>query len=104
MSNFHSSKDDQKDLMTQSLEKRLLETTQELHKAHKIIFNALQLMNVEQKSAWAKANQRTGLGDVGPTRVSERDVALNYLLREWEDRPSCVRMPQVQANNEIQQQ
>lgn len=80
MSNFHSSKEEQKDLMIQSLEKRLLETTQELHKAHKIIFNALQLMNFEQRANWAKANEKAGITGPKHTREAERERLLKSMV------------------------
>lgn len=79
MSNPNFKHEDPKDSLILSLEKRLLETTSELHKAHKIIFNALQLMSIEQKTAWAKANYQSGVEGEGATRANERERVLKRL-------------------------
>jgi hypothetical protein len=79
MSNPNASKDDPKELMIQSLEKRLLEVTQELHKAHKIIFNAMQLMSIEQRCAWAKANHQAGVKGEGIARNQEREGVMKRM-------------------------
>lgn len=44
----------------------------ELEKAHRMLYNALQIMSVEQKAQWGAANARDGVDGEGVTRANER--------------------------------
>ncbi len=48
----------------------------ELQFAHQIIRNALGLMTLEQKSDWARVNDRDGLVEAGTTRANEREAVI----------------------------
>lgn len=52
------------------------ELMQELHKAHLIIRNALNLMTVDQKIDWARLNEIAGVTGEGVTRANERESVL----------------------------
>jgi hypothetical protein len=49
----------------------------ELKYAHQIIKNGLNIMNIEQKNKWAKANESSGCGDEEATRAHVRDAIIN---------------------------
>lgn len=72
-------RNDEQERLILSLESRLLEVTQELHKAHKIIFNALQLMSVVQRCAWAKANHQSDVKGEGIARIQERERVMKKM-------------------------
>lgn len=48
------------------------ELLDELRMAHQIIRTALNLMTPEQKSEWARINERDGVSGEGATRANER--------------------------------
>lgn len=48
----------------------------ELRHAHWIIQNALNIMTPEQKSEWARCNERDGCAGGGTTRANEREAVL----------------------------
>jgi len=48
----------------------------ELKAAHRIIRNALNLMAMEQKIAWAAINERAGVAGEGATRANEREATI----------------------------
>ena len=51
----------------------------ELRAAHEIIGNALRLMSMEQRTAWARLNDEAGLLEAGTTRANEREAAIAAL-------------------------
>jgi hypothetical protein len=58
------------------------ELIDELWAAHRIIRNALGLMTLEQKAAWAKRNAADRADGEGATRHHERAAMLSSLGRE----------------------
>jgi hypothetical protein len=54
----------------------------ELQAAHQIIRNALSLMTLEQKAAWADRNEADGADGEGATRYHERAAMLSSFGRE----------------------
>lgn len=52
----------------------------ELEKAHRIIRNALAVMNAEQKLQWGELNEAAGVAGEGVTRANEREAVINKAL------------------------